>query len=156
MSYTWRNRRSSPSDPSDSTLTTKSRLRLPVDHPSRTTFHSPQSLFTHSGGGFGSDGLHPNEQDLLDHYAERFGIDLSTLPDVPEDLTEVPWATRLLVYRDAVILALADEHVSGEEREYLAELAERMKISAQIADSISIWAKDCEALLERLEALIGG
>ena len=102
-----------------------------------------------------SDGLHPNEQDLLDHHAQRFGIDLSTLPDVPEDLTEVPWATRLLVYRDAVIFALADEHVSGEEREYLAELAERMKISAQIADSISMWAKDCGALLERLEALIG-
>ena len=77
-----------------------------------------------------SDGLHPDEQDLLDHHAQRFGIDLSTLPDVPEDLTEVPWATRLLVYRDAVILALADEHVSDEEREYLAELAERMKISA--------------------------
>ena len=102
-----------------------------------------------------SDGLHPNERDLLDHHAERFDIDLDALPDVPEDLTEMPWATRVLVYRDAVILALADEHVSGEEREYLAELAERMKISAQIADSISMWAKDCGALLERLEALIG-
>ena len=31
---------------------TESRLRLLVDHPSRT-FHSPQSLSTHSGGGFG-------------------------------------------------------------------------------------------------------
>ena len=102
-----------------------------------------------------SDGLHPNEQDLLDHHAERFGIDLGALPAVPEDLTKVPWATRVLVYRDAVMLALADEHVSSEEHEYLSDLAERMKISAATADSISVWVQDYGALLERLEALIG-
>lgn len=102
-----------------------------------------------------SDGLHPNEQYLLDHHAERFGIDLGALPDVPEDLTKVPWTTRVLVYRDAVMLALADEHVSSEEHEYLADLAERMKISAATADSISVWVQDYGALLERLEALIG-
>ena len=102
-----------------------------------------------------SDGLHPNEQDLLDHHAERFGIDLGVLPDVPEDLTAVPWATRVLVYRDAVMLAHADERVSGEEREYLADLAKRMKIPAPTANSISVWVKDYGALLERLEALIG-
>ena len=102
-----------------------------------------------------SDGLHPKEKDLLDHHAERFDIDLAALPDVPEDLTEMPWATRVLVYRDAVMLALADEHVSGEEREYLSDLAERMKIPAPTADSISVWVRDCGALLERLEALIG-
>ena len=74
---------------------------------------------------------------------------------MPEDLTKVPWATRVLVYRDAVMLALADEHVSSEEHEYLADLAERMKISAATADSISVWVQDYGALLERLEALIG-
>ena len=74
---------------------------------------------------------------------------------MPEDLTEVPWATRVLVYRDAVMLALADEHVSIEEREHLADIAERMKIPTPTADSISMWAKDYWALLERLEALIG-
>ena len=102
-----------------------------------------------------SDGLHPNEKDLLDHHAESFDIDLDALPDVPEDLTELPWATRVLVYRDAVVLALADEHVSIEEREYLSDLAERMKIPAPTADSISMWVKDYGALLERLEALMG-
>ena len=102
-----------------------------------------------------SDGLHPNERDLLDHHAERFDIDLGALPDVPEDLTEVPWATRVLVYRDAVMLALADEHVSIEEREYLSDLAERVKIPTPTADSISAWAKDYGALLKRLEVLIG-
>ena len=102
-----------------------------------------------------SDGLHPKEKDLLDHQAERFDIDLAALADLPEGLTELPWATRVPIYRDAVMLALADEHVSIEEREYLSDLAERMKIPAPTADSISVWAEDYGALPEQLEALIG-
>ncbi len=101
-----------------------------------------------------SDGLHPSERDLLDHHAGQFGIDLNALPDVPDDLTELPWPTRVLVYRDAIMLAFADEHVSSEEQEYLADLAERMKITAETAESISTWVKDYGELLERLDALV--
>ena len=101
-----------------------------------------------------SDGIQPSEQDLLEHHAERFGIDLGNLPDVPEKLTDLPWATRVLVYRDAVILSLADELSSTEEQEYLANLAERMKLPIETADSISAWANEYGALLERLDALI--
>ena len=75
---------------------------------------------------------------------------------MPEDLTELPWATRALVYRDAVMLALADENVSSEEREYLANLADRMEIPAETAESISTWVKDYGTLLERLDALVSG
>ena len=102
-----------------------------------------------------SDGLHPSEQDLLEHNAEIFGVDLGDLPDVPEDLTDLPWATRVLVYRDAVMLSLADETTSREEQEYLANLADRMKLPTETADAISAWANDYGALLERLDALIG-
>ena len=102
-----------------------------------------------------SDGLHPSEQDLLEHHAKRFGIDLGNLPDVPEDLTDLPWATRVLVYRDAVMLSLANAHTSDQEQEYLAELAERMKLPIETTDAISAWANDYGVLLERFEALIG-
>ena len=103
-----------------------------------------------------SDGLDSNEQDILNHHSERFGIDLGNLPDVPEDLTELPWTTRVLVYRDAVMLAFADEYVSSEEREYLADLAERMNIPTETAESISKWVEDYGELLERLDALVSG
>ena len=103
-----------------------------------------------------SDGLHSSERDLFEHYAERFGIDLGNLPDVPEDLTDLPWVTRVLVYRDAVMLCLADEHTSSEEQEHLVDLAERMKLPTETTDSILAWANDYEVLLERFEALIGG
>ena len=125
-------------------------LQNPLDGFSPELYIATLSKLAHS------DGLHPSERDLLDHHAEQFGIDLSSLPDVPEDLTELPWATRALVYRDAVMLALADENVSSEEREYLADLAERMKISAETAESISTWVKDYGELLERLDALVTG
>ena len=70
-------------------------------------------------------------------------------------LTDLPWATRVLVYRDAVMLSLAGEHTSSEEQEYLVNLAERMKLPTETADSISAWANDYGALLERFDALIG-
>ena len=101
-----------------------------------------------------SDGIHSDEQDILDQHADRFGIDLCNLPDVPEDLTELPWATRVLVYRDAVMLAMADEDTSDEERRYLADLAGRMNLPAETIDSISLWVQDYGALLERLDALV--
>ena len=125
-------------------------LQNPLDGFSPELYIATLSKLAHS------DGLHPSERDLLDHHAEQFGIDLSDLPEVPEDLTELPWPTRVLVYRDAVMLALADEHVSAEEREYLANLAERMKIPAKTAESISEWVTDYGELLERLDALVSG
>ena len=124
-------------------------LRNPLDGFSPELYIATLSKLAHS------DGLHPSEQDLLEHHAERFGIDLGNLPDVPEDLTDLPWATRVLVYRDAVMLSLAGEHASSEEQEYLVNLAERMKLPTETADSISAWANDYGALLERFDALIG-
>ena len=70
-------------------------------------------------------------------------------------LRELPWATRVLVYRDAIMLCLADEHKSSEEQDHLADLAERMKLPTETTDSISTWANDYGVLLERFEALIG-
>ena len=125
-------------------------LHNPLDGFSPELYIATLSKLAHS------DGLHPNERDLLDHHAAQFGIDLGALPEVPEDLTELPWPTRVLVYRDAVMLALADEHVSAEEQEYLANLAERMKIPAKTAESISEWVTDYGELLERLDSLVSG
>ena len=100
------------------------------------------------------DGLHDSEQEILDQHAERFGIDLANLPDVPEDLTELPWATRVLVYRDAVMLAIADEETSDEERRYLVDLARRMKLPSETIDAIEAWVREYGSLLERLDEIV--
>ena len=99
------------------------------------------------------DGLHPAERELLDQHAAHFGVDLDTLPEVPHDLSALPWATRVLVYRDAVTLALADE-MSAEEERYLSDLAERMGLPAETVAALFTWVGDYEALLNRLDALI--
>ena len=101
-----------------------------------------------------SDGIHSDEKDILDQHAARFGIELGDLPDVPEDLTELPWATRVLVYRDALMLSMADEDTSDEERKYLDELAERMKLPYYTIDSISTWVQGYGMLLEQLDDLM--
>ena len=99
-----------------------------------------------------SDGL----QEILDQHSERFGIDLGNLPDVPEDLAELPWATRVLVYRDAVMLTIADEVTSDQERQYLSDLAERMRLPAETIDSISLWVQGYGELLEQLDEILVG
>ena len=99
------------------------------------------------------DGLHPAERELLDQHAAHFDVDLDNLPEVPRDLSALPWATRVLVYRDAVTLALADE-MSAEEEQYLSDLAERMGLPAETVAALFTWVGDYEALLERLDALI--
>ena len=100
-----------------------------------------------------ADGLHPAERELLDHHAERFGVDLEKLPPLPRDLSALPWATRVLVYRDAVTLALVDE-MSAEERQYLKDLAGRRALPAATVDAVFSWVRDYGALLERLDELI--
>ena len=99
------------------------------------------------------DGLHPAERELLDQHAAHFGVDLENLPTVPRDLSALPWATRVLVYRDAVTLALVDE-MSAEEERHLVDLAERNRLPAETVAAVSAWVADYEALLERLDALI--
>ena len=101
-----------------------------------------------------SDGLHPDEQEMLEQHASRFGVDLGVLPDLPEDLSGLPWATRILVYRDAYMLALADGSVSSEEEEHLVELAGSLKLSREKIDSIHVWVHDYEELLERFDGLL--
>ena len=102
-----------------------------------------------------SDGLHPDEQEILEWHASRLGVDLDALPDLPEDLSDLPWATRILVYRDAYMLALADDSFSSTEEEHLAELAGRLKLSREITDSVHLWVHDYEELLERLDGVLG-
>ena len=99
------------------------------------------------------DGLHPAERELLDQHAAHFGVDLNKLPEVPRDLSALPWATRVLVYRDAVTLALADE-MSAEEERYLSDLADRMGLPAETVAAVFAWVSEYEALLDRLDALI--
>ena len=48
-----------------------------------------------------SDGLDAQEQAILAQYASRFEVDLNALPEVPAELSDIPWSTRVLVYRDA-------------------------------------------------------
>ena len=100
------------------------------------------------------DGIHDAEQEILEQHADRIGIDLGNLPDVPEDLTELPWATRVLVYRDAVMLAIADEETSEEERQYLASLANRMELPKDTVNSVTTWVTEYGLLLERLDAIV--
>lgn len=68
---------------------------------------------------------------------------------------ELPWATRVLVYRDAIVLSLADDDTSDQERQYLADLAEGMGLPAEATDSVSVWVQDYGELIERLDILVG-
>ena len=124
-------------------------LDSPLDGFSPELYLSTLSKLAHS------DGIHSAEQEILDHHAERLGIDLDNLPDVPDDLMELPWVTRVLVYRDAVMLALADEDTSDVEQQYLSTLAERMQLPESVVGSISDWVQEYGELLERLDALLG-
>ena len=122
-------------------------LRDPLDGLSPSLYVATLSEVAHV------DGLHPAERDLLDQYATHFGVDLNDLPEVPRDLSALPWATRVLVYRDAVTLALADE-MSPEEEQHLEDLAQRMGLPAETVAAVFTWVGDYEELLERLDALI--
>jgi len=122
-------------------------LRNPLDGLSPALYVATLAEIAHA------DGLHPAERELLEHHAANFGVDLDDLPAVPRDLSALPWATRVLVFRDAVTLAQVDE-MSAEEERYLEALAERMGLPADTAAAISTWVRDYEVLLERLDALI--
>ena len=102
-----------------------------------------------------SDGLQPEEQEMLEQHASRFGVDLNVLPDLPEDLSDLPWATRILVYRDAYILALADDSLSSTGEEHLTELAASLNLSQEKTDSIRVWVRDYEELLKRFDGVLG-
>ena len=101
-----------------------------------------------------SDGIHPDEQEMLEQHASRLGVDLDALPDLPENLSDLPWATRILVYRDAYMLALADDSFSSAEEEHLAELAERLNLSREKTDSICVWVRDYEKILEQFDGIL--
>ena len=122
-------------------------LRDPLDGLSPSLYVATLSEIAHV------DGLHPAERELLDQHAAHFGVDLDNLPVVPRDLSALPWATRVLVYRDAITLALADE-MSAEEERYLSDLADRMGLPAETVAAVFAWVRDYEALLDRLDALI--
>ena len=122
-------------------------LRDPLDGLSPSLYVATLSEIAHV------DGLHSAERELLDQHAAHFGVDLDNLPEVPHDLSALPWATRVLVYRDAVTLALADE-MSAEEERYLSDLADRMGLPAETVTAVFAWVREYEALLERLDALI--
>ncbi len=101
-----------------------------------------------------SDGIHPSEREMLERQATLFGVDLDGLPDAPNDLSALPWATRVLVYRDALILTMADEESSDAEERHLADLSARMALPSDVVDEISAWAKDYEIILDRMDALL--
>lgn len=101
-----------------------------------------------------SDGLHATEMAILEEHAERFGIDLDRLPALPSDLSDLPAATRVLVYRDAYMLAMADGEVSGPEGERLVELAQRLALTSDNTESIRKWVHDYSTLLDRFGELV--
>ena len=122
-------------------------LRDPLDGLSPSLYVATLSEIAHV------DGLHPAERDILYQHAAHFGVDLDDLPAVPRDLSTLPWATRVLVYRDAVTLALVDE-IGPEEEQYLRDLADRMGLPTETVVEICTWVADYEALLARLDALM--
>ena len=101
-----------------------------------------------------SDGIHPSEQDLLDQHATRLGVALDDLPDVPDDLSSLSWTTRILVFRDALMLAMADEESSTEEERHLVNLSRRMALPMDTVEKISAWVEDYGTLLERMDTLL--
>jgi len=101
-----------------------------------------------------SDGLHPDEEAILQQQAITFGVNLSSLPEVPQNLATLPWATRVLVYRDALMLAYADGELSDREQAYLVSLADDLKLKETTTNEIREWVDEYSSLLNRLERLI--
>lgn len=102
-----------------------------------------------------ADGLQPVEEALLQQQAAHFGLDMKSLRPMPNELGEVPWTTRVLVYRDALILALADDGtLSSEELQYLRELTRRLHLTTERAEAIFEWVKDYSAVLDRFEDIL--
>jgi tellurite resistance protein len=101
-----------------------------------------------------ADGICSEEQAVLDDHADQFGVDLRSLPKVPEELQELSWPTRAIVYRDATMIALADGAISEEEEVYLAELAGRLGISKADAEQISDWIGDYSDVLDRFQEIL--
>ena len=101
-----------------------------------------------------SDGIDPEEQEILERYADQLGVDLDKLPSVPEDMSDISWATRILIYRDVFMLALADKTLSSAEKERLATLAEKMGLQSTTTDSVQKWTREYKALLEQLGDLL--
>lgn len=103
-----------------------------------------------------ADGLDAEEQAILAQYASRFEVDLDALPQVPAELSDVPWSTRVLVYRDACMLALTDGSVSPAEETHLTDLANRMALPPGVIESVRTWVSDYGNLLVRLDDLLSG
>lgn len=101
-----------------------------------------------------ADGLHSDERAMLEERANALGVSLDELPDVPQDLSSLEHSTRVLVYRDAFMLACVDDVVSDEERAYLAALSGRLALDPERAAAVEAWVRDYGALLERLDALL--
>lgn len=101
-----------------------------------------------------ADGLHPDEKILLEQQAATFGIDLNNLPEVPHDLSDLPWVTKVFVYRDSVTLAYADGSISEEEEKHLNELSQRLGITVEKAQEIRKWVEDYSDILARLESIL--
>lgn len=101
-----------------------------------------------------ADGLHPSEQALLAEQAAALGVDLDTLPDAPKDLADLPWPTRVVVYRDAVVMSYADDHLAQQEISHLKGLRERLGVSAESAEHIEQWVTDHASLLERFSEIL--
>lgn len=101
-----------------------------------------------------SDGIHPSERKMLERQATSLGVDLDGLQDTPNDLSSLPWATRILVYRDALILAMADGKSSDAEQRHLVALSERLALPSDVVGEVSAWVKDYEMLLDRMDTLL--
>ena len=94
------------------------------------------------------------EQEILEQHAARLGVDLGDLPDIGEDISSLPWPTRVLVYRDAYMLALADGFSSSEEKQHLEDLSKRMDLPTDTTDTIHLWVSDYGSLLDRFDDIL--
>ena len=99
-------------------------------------------------GGRSGDRSHHDE-----HPAARFEVDLDALRAVPADLSNVSWSTRILVYRDAFMLASADGSISLAEEAHLSDFSNRMALPPSVTESVRAWVRDYESLLIVLEFL---
>ena len=73
---------------------------------------------------------------------------------MPDDLSEISWPTRVLIYRDAFLLALADGTSSPIEEDRLGELATKLRLPARTTETLRGWVLDYGDLLERLHDLL--
>lgn len=100
------------------------------------------------------DGVHSVEQTFIERMAADLGVNLKNLPEPAEDLSGLQWPTRVMVYRDAVMLSKMDGVITTDEQAHLEMLASKLGVPNDVAQQISAWVQNYSKLQAEFEKIL--